>query len=481
MNFTSIAFYVLFASCIVILTIVQEAGKKKSLPLQTIFLLLASLLFCGWQDWRFVVIILIEGVFTYFIACKIYKTKKKVFVVLGVCVALGFLGVFKYYNFFADTFHFFGIPLKRMELFLPIGISFYTFSAIGYLVDVYRGKYAAEKNILNILLYMSFFPKLTAGPIISADQFLEQVKNPDRRITLAGIGEGLQIIMMGLIKKNVFADHISVFVDAVYGNVAMYNAPTLLLAVFGYGIQIYLDFSGYSDLAIGCAKCLGFTMPMNFNLPYLSRNISEFWKRWHITLSDWLMTYLYIPLGGNRKGYARTLLNLLLTMTIGGLWHGASWNFVLWGVFHGLALCVHKHFVKIRKVPKDFVPPLPKFILGVAGTYLFANFCWIFFRITDITIVGQLLYRIVTLADGVAFYSTWTIAGIVVFLVVTVIVIIKNALEAKRKEFNYTKIQGFYINTDLSKFGSLVIFFATAGLILGLAYASSSPFIYAAF
>lgn len=481
MNFTSIAFYILFLITISSMFFIEKLKKENSLKIHTVLLSVLSLIFCGWQDWRFALIILLEAIFVYFIALKVDETKSKLYVGIGVTVTLCLLGVFKYYNFFADTFNIFGIPLKRMELFLPIGISFYTFSSIGYIIDVYRKKYSAEKEFFNVLLYMSFFPKVTAGPIISFDKFLEQLKDPKCRINKENLSAGIQIIMMGLVKKNVLSDHISVFVNAVYDNVNMYNAPTLLLAVFAYGIQIYLDFSGYSDIAVGCARCLGFVMPMNFNLPYLSRNITEFWKRWHITLSNWLMTYLYISLGGNRNGYIRTLANLLITMAIGGLWHGASWNFVLWGVFHGLALCVHKHFMKLRNITKDYIPSLPGYITGVIATYLFANFCWIFFRITDIKVIGQLLYRIVTFSDGVAFYSTWAIIGIVLTLAATIIVIIKNIKESPEDDKSYSKIQGFYICLDLSKFGNLVIFFVIAGLILGFAYANSSPFIYAAF
>ena len=481
MNFTSIAFYCLFISCIISLGLLQKIKGKNSISLYTIILVICSIVFCGWQDWKFAAIIIVESIFAYFMAIKISQTQKKIFLIIGVCVNLGFLGIFKYYNFFVDTIGFFYVSLKKINLFLPLGISFYTFSAIGYLIDVYRKKYMPEKNIFNVILYMSFFPKLTAGPIISADKFLEQLKKVEQKITLTNIGEGPQIILQGLIKKNVFADHIGEFVNIVYSNVTMYNMPTLLLAILGYGVQIYFDFSGYSDIAIGCSKCLGFTMPTNFNLPYLSRNITEFWKRWHITLSDWLMNYLYIPLGGNRKGHIRTFINLFLTMVIGGLWHGASWNFVLWGALHGIALCIHKQFMKTKKISKDFVPSLPKFIMGVLGTYLFTNFCWIFFRITDIRVIGQLLYRIGTCSTGVAFYSWWTIIGIGFMIISTSITIMKNFWNQKREKCNYTSIQAFYVKKDLSKFRNLVLFFFLIGLVIGLAYADSNPFIYAAF
>src|SRR5699024_1945407 len=223
MNFTSIAFYCLFISCIISLGLLQKIKGRNSISLYTIILVICSIVFCGWQDWKFAAIIIVESIFAYFMAIKISQTQKKIFLIIGVCVNLGFLGIFKYYNFFVDTIGFFYVSLKKINLFLPLGISFYTFSAIGYLIDVYRKKYMPEKNIFNVILYMSFFPKLTAGPIISADKFLEQLKKVKQKITLTNIGEGLQIILQGLIKKNVFADHIGEFVNIVYSNVTMYN------------------------------------------------------------------------------------------------------------------------------------------------------------------------------------------------------------------------------------------------------------------
>lgn len=476
MNFTSIAFYILFSTCIVLLLCADRFCKKDTALKKAAILVLASILYCGWQDWRFAVIVTAEAVFVYICALKIEAAGKKAWIVVGVTAVLGCLGIFKYYNFFADTFCFFGLSVKRLELILPIGISFYSFSAIGYMTDVYRKKYPAEKNFLMVLLYMTFFPKLTAGPIITPNDFFLQAKS-ETKITLDQLAKGLQIILFGLIKKNVLSDHIAVFVDAVYGNVEMYNAPTLLLAVFGYGIQIYLDFSGYSDLAVGCSKCLGYDMPRNFNLPYLSRNVTEFWKRWHITLSEWLMRYLYISLGGNRKGYVRMMVNLILTMAIGGLWHGSSWNFVLWGLLHGIALCVHKQYLKIKGIGKDYVPAKPAFVLGVLATCLYADFCWIFFRITDLHTIVRLLQRIVTWSNGVAFYSSWTLIAMAAVALATLAAVIKSTGEQK----NHTAVEGFYVIGNLGRTTHLIVFFVVIGMILGLAYAYSNPFIYANF
>lgn len=476
MSFTSIAFYILFITCILVMMSLDKFSQSVSMQSKSIVLVIVSAIFCGWQDWRFAAIVISEAVFVYFISIQIEKTEKKSWIILGETVVLICLGIFKYYGFFADTFNFFGLSVKRIELILPIGISFYSFSAIGYMMDVYRKKYTAEKNFLYVLLYMIFFPKFTAGPIIAADSFFEQIKQ-NRRITLASLSEGFQIIVFGLVKKNVLSDNIAVFVDAVYSNVEMYNAPTLVLAVLGYGMQIYLDFSGYSDLAIGCSKCLGYDMPKNFNLPYLSRNVTEFWKRWHITLSEWLMRYLYISLGGNRKGYARTLINLVLTMAIGGLWHGAGWNFVLWGLLHGVALCIHKHYMKIKGIGKDYVPTKAGYVVGVICTFLYANFCWIFFRISDQNVIKRLLIRIVTWSDGVAFYSTWAIVVLLVVFFATMVAVAKN----RSKQGKLYAVNGYYIVRDLSKFHNMVFLFTEIGIILAMAYAYSNPFIYANF
>lgn len=477
MNFTSVAFYILFGLTILGILLIDKFSDKNNIRNKIIFLIVVSAIYSGWQDLRFALIIIIEAVIVYYLALKIEETNDKKWLRIGVIIVLGCLGVFKYFNFFIDSFKIFGLSINRIELILPIGISFYSFSAIGYMLDVYRKKYSAEKNLFLVMLYMMFFTKLTAGPIIAADKFMDQFKKINK-LSYADISEGLQIILCGIIKKNVLSDHVAVFVDAVYSNVSMYNAQTLLLAVFGYGIQIYLDFSGYSDMAIGCSKCLGFDMPRNFNLPYMSRNVTEFWKRWHISLSEWLMRYLYISLGGNRNGYVRTLINLLLTMAIGGLWHGASWNFVLWGIFHGLMLCVHKHYMKIKNISKTYVPPTFNIIIGIIFTFIYANFCWIFFRIEDLNVVWRLFVRIFTWSDGVAFYSSWTIIAMIVVCVATVIAMIVN----KKKTGNaVVAVEGFYINRDLSKFGNLVLLFLVVGIILALSYAYSNPFIYANF
>ncbi len=267
-------------------------------------------------------------------------------VLLGVALvgSLGLLAVFKYAGFFSRSFGdladllSLGIDLPRLDVLLPVGISFYTLQAVGYSVDVYRGRIDPERHPFRYALYVAFFPQLVAGPIERGERLLPQLHmrhrfSPDR------IWDGMQLIAWGLFKKVVVADRLGMYVDAVYGHVYDHEGPTLLLATYFFTVQIYCDFSGYTDIAIGSARILGINLVRNFDLPYFATTIRDHWRRWHISLSSWLRDYVYIPLGGNRQGAARTLLNLFLTMVIGGLWHGANWTFVLWGGYHGVLMC----------------------------------------------------------------------------------------------------------------------------------------------
>jgi alginate O-acetyltransferase complex protein AlgI len=318
--------------------------------------------FYGWWDWRFCLLMLLLTIVAYISAIQISKLPKtRLYIILGVAVPLVVLGIFKYFNFFVSSFmQIFGIRnVGSLNIILPIGISFYTFQSLSYIIDVYRRNIDAEKNFIKLALYIAFFPQLVAGPIVRASDFLPQL-DEERNINFNNFKIGIQIFVFGLFKKIVIADWLSVFVDDVFRTPNVFHAISLILAIIAYSIQIYFDFSGYSDMAIGCAKCLGYDFVRNFNLPYISRNITEFWRRWHISLSSWLKEYLYIPLGGNRKGPIRTYVNNMLTMLLGGLWHGADLTFLAWGGAHGIALCVHKtykkHFSKIIYPP----PPPPK-------------------------------------------------------------------------------------------------------------------------
>ncbi len=309
-------------------------------------------------------------------------------VAVSVTANLGLLCYFKYTNFFLASLeaalHRCGaatsIPL--LQILAPIGISFYTFEAINYVVDVYRGKVRAERNLANFMLFILFFPHLVAGPIVRARDFLPQIRRRKhwdwQRVEL-----GVRFFLMGLFKKWVIADRMALFADPVFHSPISYGAAATWMAVIAYSLQIYGDFSGYTDMAVGAAHLLGYRLAKNFDMPYLSKNIAEFWRRWHISLSSWLRDYLFIPLGGSRAGRWRTLQNLLVVMTLGGLWHGASWTFVAWGVLHGLLLIGHRLFQEFSERRPRWTAVLrswPGTACRMATTCLCVSLCWIFFR-----------------------------------------------------------------------------------------------------
>ncbi len=315
------------------------------------FLLAASWFFyASWNPW-FLWVIVFTTVVDYWSGRLIESAatpgRKRLWLALSVVTNLGFLGVFKYTSFLLGN----GLALARLlgwptpplvvNVILPLGISFHTFQGISYTLDVYHGKLRAVRSFTDFALFVAFFPQLVAGPIVRAVEFLPQMQTPPR-VTPAQAAEGLHWFLLGLFKKTFLADRLAVFVDGVFANPSAFDAVTHRWAILAYAAQIYCDFSGYSDMAIGCAKWFGFELPRNFDFPYLSASVAEFWKRWHVSLSTWMRDYCYVPLGGNRKGTVRTYVNLLLTMTLCGLWHGASWNYVLWGFYNGVLLAGHR-------------------------------------------------------------------------------------------------------------------------------------------
>lgn len=333
---------------------------------------------------------------------------RKFFLILSVFANLGMLGFFKYsyfivesinqtlgtsleaVNFLSVVANGFGGSFDIHEIILPVGISFYTFQTLSYSIDIYRNNIEPCDNIFDFAFFVSFFPQLVAGPIVRASDFLPQIKRP-YFLSRATFGASVFLILAGLIKKVVVSDYISVnFVDRVFEAPEAYTGFMNLMAVYGYSIQIYCDFSGYSDMAIGLAALLGFTLPINFNSPYKADSITDFWRRWHISLSSWLRDYLYISLGGNRKGKWRTYFNLMMTMLIGGLWHGAAFKFIIWGGLHGLALAIHKLWSSVVKIT------LGKFgkMLSVFITFHFVAFCWMYFRADSMETVSVMLNQI---------------------------------------------------------------------------------------
>ena len=315
---------------------------------------------------------------------------------LIVLLDLGALVYFKYAGFFAGIWNSLtGSNLTFGEIVLPIGISFYTFQAISYSVDVYRGTYDGRPDFLEFCFYLSFFPLLLAGPITRAGRFLPQIRRA-RPATRRELRLGLWLVVCGLVKKGVLADYLAVYNNLAFDSPLAYSGYELLMAVLGYTMQIYLDFSGYSDLSIGIAALMGFRLDDNFLFPYRSLNLTEFWRRWHISLSTWFRDYVYIPLGGNRKGQARTLLNNFLTMVVAGLWHGSTWMFVLWGALHGAGLAVHKLCRGwLKKIPDAWPVKAVSWLLTMA----FVMACWVFFRAGSLEDVQEIFRRIFTEFD----------------------------------------------------------------------------------
>ncbi len=379
---------------------------------RTYLLLVASFYFyASWNHW----LALIIGVSTtidYFVARSMDATevrwRRKALLSVTIVGNLGLLCYFKYANFFLQSLeqalHAAGstASLPVLKVMLPIGISFYTFEAINYAVDVYRKHVPAERNLAHFMLFITFFPHLVAGPIVRARDFLPQIAR-EKRWDWARMQLGVQFFLMGLFKKLAIADRMAMFSDPVFANPENYRTSAIWLGVLAYSIQIYCDFSGYTDMALGSAHMLGFKLAQNFNMPYASANISEFWRRWHISLSSWLRDYLFIPLGGSRGTNWQTNRNLMLTMTLGGLWHGASWTFVAWGVLHGALLIVHREFrgfCEGRSFLKRTIDSAPGWAARVGLTFATVSLAWVFFRATTFTAAAAMFERMFILHPG---------------------------------------------------------------------------------
>ncbi len=391
MTFSSTIFLLFFGVVLFLVCLVRNNTLRKSI------LLLASYYFYAYWDWRFCSLLLISTMVDYTVGILLAKTdaprKRTLLLLISLACNLGLLGFFKYFNFFIDSLSAvlqpMGWSMQGLNIILPVGISFYTFQTLSYTIDVYRRRIDTCYHLLDFSLFVAFFPQLVAGPIVRASDFLPQLQSAPR-ITAQRIHSGLRQFIFGMFKKVVIADHLAMMVDVVYPNMGAFDTPTVWLATIAYAAQIYCDFSGYSDMAIGIARIMGYDFNRNFDHPYLARSTTEFWRRWHISLSTWLRDYLYIPLGGNRKGPRRTYINLMLTMLLGGLWHGASWAFVLWGSLHGVALAAHK-FLSTRLLPR-FTHPLLRWLWSLAGwavTMVIVLVAWVFFRCGSLTISGQ--------------------------------------------------------------------------------------------
>lgn len=341
MLFSSGTFWVLFLVFIPVYSLL-----KRRLWQMIVFVVAFSFYFYYKSSGVFVVLLFATSLFDWLLSRLLVRLKsvtaRKLCVACSLTASLGILGYFKYANFFLwNISAMVGANFQPLDLILPVGISFYTFQSISYIVDVYKGRVAPTRTWLEYAFFLSFFPALVAGPIVRADYFLPQIRE-NRHATRDEVYMGFWLIILGVVKKAIIADYIAQYNDLIFQSPTGYSGFETVMGIIGYTMQIYCDFSGYSDMAIGIALIMGFRLAQNFNFPYKSQNLTDFWRRWHISLSTWLRDYIYIPLGGNRKGTRRTYINNFATMLIGGLWHGAAWKFVFWGAMHGAGLAVHK-------------------------------------------------------------------------------------------------------------------------------------------
>lgn len=459
MIFYSVPFLILFLVSSVLL------GVSKNTKQQHLVMLLTNCVFYGYWDIRFLLLLFLEIAVCYVMMLTFDKTKRRIFMVVPTILCLGVLGIFKYCNFFlssaseifdlADTI--------TLNLIIPLGVSFYTFQALSYIFDVYRGAIKPEKDFVKLSVYLSFFPQITSGPIVKSKNFLPQLDFL-HKLDKKNISQGLQLFLLGLTKKVVFADRIGFAVDAVFSAPQAYNGISILFAVLGYAMQIYCDFSGYSDMAIGIAYMWGFDLGKNFNMPYLAKNPSDFWGRWHISLSSWFKEYVYIPLGGSRAGKFKTYRNLFITMLLSGIWHGASWTFVVWGVLHALYSVIHKLCSSSSKAKRKSRHP----VLCMSANFVVICALWVVFRASDMGVAIDIFKGLFAL-DGITYINVYVVVFLVLIALSNVYSYVKNNSDAIK------------VNLNLDTFKNKLILVIWIGLIAMFAYVGDSAFIYAQF
>ena len=394
MSFNSIDFAVFLPIVFILYWFIFKGELKK----QNLLVLVSSYLFYGWWDWRFLSLILFSTIVDYLIGLKIAKesnhSTRKTFLFLSIFCNLGLLGIFKYYNFFLDNlifaFSFFGRSLRfdSLQIILPVGISFYTFQTMSYTIDIYRKKLEPTKSFIAFAAFVSFFPQLVAGPIERASNLLPQF-HKKRLFNYNGATDGLRQILWGFFKKIVIADNCATYVNLIFENSDTLSGSTLVLGAFLFTFQIYGDFSGYSDIAIGTARLFGFDLKQNFAFPYFSRDIAEFWRRWHISLSTWFRDYLYIPLGGSRGGTWMKIRNTFIIFLVSGFWHGANWTFIAWGALNAFyflpLLLLQRNRINLDVVAKDKYFPSVLELGMMLFTFCITLLAWIFFRADSIS------------------------------------------------------------------------------------------------
>lgn len=405
MLFNSLEFVVFFPIVFAVYWLARQNGK-----LQNAILVVASGVFYAWVDWRFIFLIAFTAMLTYITGRALLSSRqnrgRKGYIIVNVVINLAILGFFKYYNFFIDSFNdafrSMGVALDMptLQLILPVGISFYTFKAISYSVDLYKNKIVGGHNLLSVLCYLMFFPQLLAGPIEKARDLYPQFLQP-RCFNYSQAIAGSKMIIWGLFKKVVIADTSCNIVNSIYGDIGGYNSSALLICAVLYSFQIYGDFSGYSDMAVGIGKLFGIESKKNFNLPYLSRDIAEFWKRWHISLNTWFVEYVYIPLGGSKVSKFVTIRNTFIIFLLSGLWHGANWTFICWGFYHALLFVPLLLLNKTKRFGKYEVGKsiTLKEWLNILLTFVLVTIGWIIFRSPDISVAFDYIKRLFDLSD----------------------------------------------------------------------------------
>ena len=463
MLFNSVVFLVFFP----LVFIFYWGIPNEKIKLQNVLLLIASYIFYGWWDWRFLSLIAFSTLVDYFLGIAIAQggNQAKKYLLASIITNLGLLFVFKYFNFFIDSWIDlwelvgYQMNVNTLNIILPVGISFYTFQTMSYSIDIYRKELKPTTDFIAFATFVSFFPQLVAGPIERASNLIPQLLGK-RSWSHERFKDGLFQIGIGFFRKVVVADSIGSLIDGIYNSPDIHNGSSLVLAVVLYSFQIYFDFSGYSDIAIGTAKLLGFDFKANFNLPYFSSSVTEFWRRWHISLSSWLRDYLYIPLGGNRNGKFMQYRNLFLTMFLGGLWHGSSWNFAIWGTLHGILLGIEKRF--------DLVPNKYKF-LNNAVVFVTVSLIWIFFRSLTLSDSGIILSKIFSFDYGMPFLgNTLTFATTLYGLLLALIFDFYLFRKGVRLESLGSKLQ----------MGYFLFWFIFIVINILLFYSSASNFIY---
>jgi len=440
---------------------------NRNLKAQNFFLLIVSYIFYGWWDWRFVFLLAFSTALDYFSGIFIHESKthrrKKIWLIISVGINLGFLGFFKYYNFFIDSFadllrtlgfqpHF-----ETLNIILPVGISFYTFHGLSYVIDIYYGKIKPTYNWVNYTLFVCFFPLLVAGPIERATHLLPQVERP-RTFKYSQAMLGIKQIVWGLFKKIVVADNCAIIANEIFNNSADQSSGNLIMGAIFFSFQIYGDFSGYSDIALGSARLLGIELLKNFNFPYLSRSIAEFWRRWHISLNTWFRDYLYIPLGGSQGGNWMRIRNTFAIFLVSGFWHGANWTFIIWGGLNALYMMPSMLFKTNRKnlnvVAENSIFPNVKEIIQMFTTFLLAAFAWIFFRAES---VGHAISYIKGIFINNRFEITQTDPLILIVLLMTI------EWFSRKNEVPLEKSQPLYIASFYFILCILILFLKPSG------------------